>query len=301
MTSVNDGDQMNTGIIVKGIGGFYYVDIGDRIIECKARGHFRNKNLSPCVGDKVDITISDGDKGLVDAIHNRKNIFIRPPVANIDEMIVVASVANPSPDLMFVDKMLIICQNSGVDVKICFNKSDLDDGETEKLVEMYQKAGYTAFLTSTVDNSGIDNIKASLAGKITAFSGFSGVGKSSLLNSVMDENIMQTGEVSRRLRRGRHTTRHVELISHMGGYIVDTPGFSMLDFPQSITKDNLKDYFPEFYDYEDDCRFRGCNHMSSSNVCAVCNAVEEEKISSTRYNNYKEFYKILSERKEWKK
>ncbi len=292
---------MDTGIIVKGIGGFYYVDIGERIIECKARGHFRNKNMSPCVGDKVDITITDGDKGSIDAIHPRINIFIRPPVANIDEMIVVASVANPSPDLIFVDKMLVICQSSNVGVKICFNKSDLDNGEVEKLVDMYRKAGYQAFSTSTLDNIGIDNIRNSFDGKTTAFSGFSGVGKSSLLNSVMNDNIMQTGEVSERLKRGKHTTRHVELISHMGGYIVDTPGFSMLDFPQTITKDNLKCYFPEFYEYEDMCRFRGCNHMSSSEVCAVCKAVEEDEISSTRYNNYKEFYKILSERKEWKK
>ncbi len=237
---------MDTGIIVKGIGGFYYVDIGERIIECKARGHFRNKNMSPCVGDKVDITVTDGGKGSIDVIHPRINMFIRPPVANIDEMIIVASVANPSPDLIFVDKMLAICQSLNVGVKICFNKSDLDDGEVQKLVDVYRKAGYPAFSTSTIDNVGIDNIRNSLEGKTTAFSGFSGVGKSSLLNSVMNDNIMQTGEVSQRLKRGKHTTRHVELISHMGGYIVDTPGFSMLDFPQTITKDNLKDDYPEF-------------------------------------------------------
>ncbi|MBO5007528.1 MAG: ribosome small subunit-dependent GTPase A [Clostridia bacterium] len=292
---------MNTGTIVKGIGGFYYVDTGEEIVECKARGHFRNKNMSPCVGDKVDITITGEGKGSLDTIHQRSNVFIRPPVANIDAMIIVASVQNPAPDLAFIDKMLIIAQNSNVDVKICFNKFDLDNGSVNELVQMYRNAGYTAFTTSTVEDIGIDLIRKSLSGRITAFSGFSGVGKSSLLNAVLKQQVMQTGDVSERLKRGKHTTRHVELISYNNGYIVDTPGFSMLDFPKEITKDELKDYFPEFLNYESQCRFRGCNHMGNTKVCAVCDAVQKGEISETRFNNYKSFYDILSQRKEWQK
>lgn len=292
---------MNTGTIVKGIGGFYYVDTGEEIVECKARGHFRNKNMSPCVGDKVDITITGEGEGSLDTIHQRSNVFIRPPVANIDAMIIVASVQNPAPDLAFIDKMLIIAQNSNVDVKICFNKFDLDNGSVNELVQMYRNAGYTAFTTSTVEDIGIDLIRKSLSGRITAFSGFSGVGKSSLLNAVLKQQVMQTGDVSERLKRGKHTTRHVELISYNNGYIVDTPGFSMLDFPKEITKDELKDYFPEFSNYESQCRFRGCNHMGNTKVCAVCDAVQKGEISETRFNNYKSFYNILSQRKEWQK
>lgn len=292
---------MLTGTIIKGIGGFYYIDTGDAVIECKARGHFRNKNMSPCVGDKVDITIGKDGKGAIDAIHERSNVFIRPPVSNIDAMIIVASVQNPAPDLAFIDKMLVIAQNSNVDVKICFNKFDLDNGSVNDLVQMYRDAGYTAFTTSTVEDIGIDLIRSSLAGKITAFSGFSGVGKSSLLNAVLNHKVMQTGDVSERLKRGKHTTRHVELIGYNDGYIVDTPGFSMLDFPKNIKKDDLKEYFPEFSLYEADCRFRGCNHMGNSDVCAVCDAVEKGNISETRFNNYKSFYNVLSQRKEWKK
>ena len=292
---------MLTGTIIKGIGGFYYVDTPEGIIECKARGHFRNKNLSPCVGDKVDISIDNQNKGAIDKIYDRKNVFIRPPVSNIDEMIIVASVVNPSPDLAFIDKMLVIAQNSNVDVKICFNKFDLDNGSVNELVDMYRNAGYMAFTTSTVEDIGIDLIRNSISGKTVAFSGFSGVGKSSLLNSVINTEVMQTGEISERLRRGKHTTRHVELISFSGGYIVDTPGFSMLDFPLNITKDTLKDYFPEFLQYEDGCKFRNCNHMGLSNVCAVCKACEDGKIARFRFDNYKNFYIILSQRKEWKK
>ncbi len=290
---------MAFGTIVKGIGGFYYIDIGDDIIECKARGHFRKQKMSPCVGDRVEITIDSDNKGTIDKIYERTNSFVRPPVANIEEMIIVASVLNPAPDLSFIDKMLVIAQNSNVDVKICFNKIDMDDGCVDETVHMYRNAGYDAFVTSAVDNIGIDTVRNSVSGKIAVFSGFSGVGKSSLLNAVLDNKVMATGEVSQRLKRGKHTTRHVELIKYNGGYIVDTPGFSMLDFPKDITKDMLKDYFPEFNKFEDNCKFRDCNHLGSSNVCSVCRAVEDGEISQTRYNNYRSFYDVLSQRKEW--
>jgi len=290
---------MQKGIILKGIGGFYYVSVDNEIIECRARGKFRNKNESPSVGDKVEITVTDEGKGSIDKIYERKNHFIRPPVSNIDSMIVVSSVKNPAPDLVFIDKMLIIASMNNVDVTLCFNKFDLDDGSVNELVQLYRNAGYMAVTTSTVENVGIDVVRTMLKDKITAFTGFSGVGKSSLLNSVLNNEVMQTGEVSLKLKRGKHTTRHVELIEYGGGYVVDTPGFSMLELPDEITADNLKDYFPEFTDYEPDCKFRGCNHTGNSKVCAVCKAVEDGKIAESRYENYKYFLKNITSRKEW--
>ena len=292
---------MILGTIVKGIGGFYYIDTEDGIVECKARGHFRSKKMSPCVGDKVYISINADGTGNIDKIIPRINCFIRPPVANIEELIVVASVQNPEPDLNFIDKMLCIAHNSDVSVKICFNKSDLDDGGVENLVQMYRSAGYETFVTSTTDGVGIDAIRKLISGKISAFSGFSGVGKSSLLNAVTNKEHMETGEVSERLRRGKHTTRHVELIKFNGGYIVDTPGFSNLEFPQEFSKESLKECFPEFEKYEAQCKFRDCNHTGNSSVCAVCRATEYNEIALSRYENYKNFYSTLSQRKEWKK
>lgn len=290
---------MIKGTILKGIGGFYYVNTPDGTVECKARGRFRNKKLSPCVGDRVELELSEVGKGSINKILERKNCFVRPPVSNIDAMIVVASVQNPPPDLMFIDKMIILAEKNGVDVKICFNKFDLDDGSVNDLVQLYRNAGYFAFTTSTVENIGIDIIRVMLKDKITAFAGFSGVGKSSLLNAVLNNEHMETGEVSSRLKRGRHTTRHVELVEYGGGYIVDTPGFSMLDIPQDITRDTLKNYFSEFEEYEPYCKFRGCNHIADKKVCAVCEAAENGGIAMSRYENYKTFYKALAARKEW--
>lgn len=292
---------MQKGIIVKGIGGFYYVDNGYEVVECKAQGHFRNKKLSPCVGDKVGIIIDSAGKGSICEIFERTNIFIRPPVANIDSMIIVAALKNPVPDLAFVDKMLVIAKAKNVKVTICFNKSDLDEELSKKLTEIYDNSDCKVICTSATMGIGIDDIKTSLSGNTTAFCGFSGVGKSSLLNCVTGSNAMQTGEISERLKRGKHTTRHVELIKYNGGYIVDTPGFSMLDFPDDVSKDNLDEFFPEFSEYIPQCKFRDCNHVAAANVCEVCAAAERGEIPLSRYENYKDFYKILSQRKEWEK
>ena len=184
---------------------------------------------------------------------------------------------------------------------LCFNKSDLDCQTADELSTLYENIGYTTFKTSALQKKGIDAVKEVFSGKIVAFSGFSGVGKSSLLNCVMDSEVMQTGEVSERLKRGKHTTRHVELVPYNGGYIVDTPGFSMLDFPDEVTKDTLKDYFLEFEQFSAECKFRDCNHTGNSSVCSVCRAYEEGKIAPSRFSNYIDFYNSLAQRKEWKK
>ncbi len=277
------------------------MDTGNTVVECKARGHFRKDKLVPCVGDKVEFTPDKDGKGAIDRIFSRKNIFVRPPVANIDTMIIVASLKNPSPDLAFIDKMLTIASVKEVDVMLCFNKWDLDSKTADELSCLYGNIGYKTFKTSAVQKLGIDEVREVFCGKIVAFSGFSGVGKSSLLNCVMESDVMQTGDVSERLRRGKHTTRHVELVPYNGGYIVDTPGFSMLDFPDEVTKDSLKDYFCEFEEFSAECKFRDCNHTGNSSVCSVCKAYEDGKIASSRFTNYIDFYNILAQRKEWKK
>ncbi len=292
---------MENGTIIKGIGGFYYVDVGENIVECKARGHFRKDKLVPCVGDRVTLSSGKDGKGSIDSIHQRRNIFVRPPVANIDALVIVVSLKNPEPDLVFLDKMLAICQCKNVEAVICFNKADLDDGDASLLVDIYSDAGYKTFISSTISMEGIASLKDYLGGKTTAFSGFSGVGKSSLVNSIKNSGIMETGEISQRLGRGKHTTRHVELIRYAGGYIVDTPGFSMLDFPEEINKNDLCECFPEFEQYIDECKFRDCNHMGNCNVCAVSRAASDGHIAPSRYKNYVEFYKQLSQRKDWKK
>ena len=278
------------------------MDVGEEgILECKARGQFRKDKLIPCVGDKVAVSVDNTGNGFINSISKRSNIFIRPPVANIDALVIVVSLKNPEPDLVFLDKMLAISQCKNVEALICFNKADLDDGDVSQLVNIYNKAGYKTIVSSTVNMDGINSLKNFLKGKTTAFSGFSGVGKSSLVNSIKDSGVMETGEISLRLGRGKHTTRHVELIKYAGGYIVDTPGFSMLDFPEEVTKDVLCECFPEFSQFSDHCKFRDCNHTGANNVCAVAQAVSDGHISSSRHKNYIEFYKQLSQRKDWKK
>ncbi len=285
-----------SGIITKGIGGFYYVKTDDGVVECRARGAFRKKDIKPLPGDRVEIEVQDDGSGYVMSILPRINSFIRPPIANIDCFVIVAAAKNPDPDPFFIDKMLVVAESNGIDVVICFNKCDLADNQVG-FANIYRNIGYKVVETEAINHKGIDEIKAYIDGKATAFVGFSGVGKSSLLNGIIDNLNLQTGDVSKKLNRGKHTTRHIELFPYNGdSYIADTPGFSMLEI-SSIELEDLQKYFVEFDEFTDNCAFQGCAHLAGKR-CGVIAAVEEGKISSSRYDSYISLYNTLKENKE---
>ena len=295
-----------TGKILKGIGGFYYVQcIEDgNLYECRARGKFRKNEIKPQIGDNVEFEPTGEElKGSVINIFERKNSFIRPPVSNIDQMAIVSALKNPEPDTMFIDKMLAVLKSVNTPAIICFNKLDIaDKALTDELKNIYEKAGYKVFVLSTKTGEGTDAFKEAIRGKTTAFAGFSGVGKSSLLNALCDCFMLDTGDVSQKLKRGKHTTRHVEIFNAVNvsqdTFIADTPGFSMLEIPQDVTHENLKDLFVDFLDFECNCKFTGCQH-NSNKFCGVWDAVCENKIPKSRYDNYLTLYNELKDRKKW--
>ncbi len=292
---------MTEGYIIKGIGGFYYVKTPHGIIECRARGNFRKKDITPTVGDYVEVSEDGESLGYVVKIHDRKNHFIRPPISNVDTFVIVFSAKNPEPDFLFVDKLTVIASKNNAQVILCVNKSDLsDDDMIEKIRTIYKNTGYDIIVTSAKDNTGIEELKEKIKDKITAFCGFSGVGKSSILSLVTGEQL-ETGEVSEKLKRGKHTTRCVELIEYKdNSYLADTPGFSSLEINVAgIKKEELEKYFPEMLPYISDCYFTGCSHRKEKG-CAVKQALENGEISEERYNSFVEFYEKLSLIKDWK-
>jgi len=279
-----------TGIIIKGIGGFYYIQGESSLIECKARGIFRKKGISPMIGDKVEISVKNG-KGSIDEIYERKNFLIRPPVANIDILAVVAACRNPDPDMTLIDKMLVNAEEKNIEPIICINKTDI--GSDKEITDIYKNTGYKIFSLSAAEEKGTDELMAYIKNKVTAFSGVSGVGKSSIMN-IITENIMETGDISK-INRGKHTTRHIELMPLTGGgYVLDTPGFSSLEI--SVKADRLFEYFPEMRGRI--CRFRGCSHISEPD-CGVKEALERGEISESRYESYRQLYEIAKNIKEW--
>ena len=284
------------GKIVKGISGFYYVHVvGTGIYECKAKGVFRNRKVKPLVGDNVEIVVLDEEKhlGNVEEILPRKNELIRPAVSNINMALVIFAAAKPDPNFNLLDRFLCMMEYQKVPVTICFNKCDLvSEEEKENLQKIYAPAGYDILFTSVKTGENIDRLKALLAEKTTTVAGPSGVGKSSLINELQTDVRMQTGAISDKIGRGKHTTRHSEIISiGQDTYIMDTPRFSSMDLP-GFEKEDLWTCYPEFVPYEPECRFIGCSHIGEPD-CGVKNALAEGKISRVRYDNYVILYEEM--------
>lgn len=290
---------MIEGIIVKALSGFYYVAAEGRLIECKARGRFRLDGSSPLVGDRVLCSLDAHGKGRVDEVKERKNWFIRPAVANIDTLVFIAANTNPVTDPFLVDRFSVIAAEAGCELVVCINKTDIDPGDA--LFEIFTKAGFPVVRTSAETGEGTGKLRALLRGKVCAFSGNSGVGKSSLLNVLLPEAHIKTGEVSEKLGRGRHTTRHVELYALEGDtYVADTPGFASLDVTMTnvILKEQLQYDFPDFGPYLGSCRFHDCAHLKEPD-CAVMKAVAAGEISESRYRSYVKLYELSAQHKFW--
>lgn len=291
---------MPAGVIQKGIGGFYYVRSGDMLYECTARGIFRKDGIAPLPGDNVEISIGDADRmtGCIEEIRERKTELVRPAVANVDQIAVVTSVRSPEPDLALLDKLLVMSGMKGVDAMICINKTDLDSGGiiARKLAGQYENASYPVLLLSSKTDTGFDALHGMLAGRTTVFAGQSGVGKSTILNRITKSWAMATGDISKRIERGRHTTRHAELLwlRDGGGYVVDTPGFSSFEI-EDMPAGELECHYPEFAGCIGKCRFKGCSHVSEPE-CAVKKAVESGSVCMERYERYAELYGLLKAR-----
>lgn len=294
---MNENNILN-GKILKGIGGFYYIETADAVYECKARGVFRKQKITPLVGDDVTITIRSNGENTIDSIHPRKNFLVRPPVANIEQLFILSAAYNPSPNLFLIDKMTAIAINKGIEPIIVFTKCDLMDlSEFEKI---YKNSGLKTVCISSVTKDGIDTVKEWISGKVSAFTGNSGVGKSTLLNSICEGLNLDTGEISEKLGRGRHTTRAVELYKVCDGYVADTPGFSSFDIEknESVALEDIQYCFPEFQPYLGKCKFVSCSHTVDKG-CAVLEALSDGKIEKTRHESYKAMYSEAKELKKW--
>lgn len=291
------------GKIIKGIAGFYYVHVSyeDKIYECKAKGIFRKQDIKPLVGDDVEIDTNDQPEGAgtITRILPRKNEIIRPAVANVDQAMVIFAAAEPAPNLNLLDRFLIMMQRQKVNTVICFNKKDIvNQKEMGLLIDTYMCSGNEVIGISVLQEDGIPIIRNLLLGKTTVLAGPSGVGKSSLINVISPTTQMETGTVSEKIKRGKHTTRHSELIYiDDNTYVMDTPGFSSL-YIHEIEKEELKDYFNEFREFENNCRFIGCMHLNEPG-CAVKEALNEGIISGIRYDNYKILYEELKNLKKY--
>ncbi len=290
---------MTEGIIVKALSGFYYVQTPDGIVACKARGRFRLDGTSPLVGDRVQLSVEQNGSGRIEKLHERKNFFIRPAVANIDTLVFIAANANPVTDPFLIDRVAVIAHEAGCELLICVNKIDLDAGD--ELYDIFTAAGYRVIRTSAETGECAEELRAAMRGKICAFTGNSGVGKSSILNVLLPEAAIPTDSVSEHLGRGRHTTRHVELYP-LGEdcFVADTPGFASFEIRMmsSIAKEDLQYDFPEFAPYIGKCRFADCAHLKEPG-CAIREALDQGKIGKSRYSSYVRLYDLTARQKPW--
>lgn len=290
------------GKIIRGIAGFYYVHVPELgVLECKAKGVFRNRREKPLVGDNVEVELLDPERkaGNVETILPRQNALIRPAVANVDQAIVIFAVSYPKPNLNLLDRFLLMMKTQGIPVGICFNKMDMvQEEEVQEMILQYRHSGVRVYQTSTYQKEGLDILQESLLEKTTVLAGPSGTGKSSVINAIFPDAQMETGQISEKIKRGKHTTRHSELFS-LGGntYLMDTPGFTSLGLPD-LEKEELRKYYDEFLPYQDGCRFLGCVHVNEPD-CAVKEALDQGKIPRKRYDNYKQFFEELSQKRRY--
>ena len=287
------------GTIIKALSGFYYVSSDENVYECRARGKFRLDGTSPLVGDRVSFNIDANGKGYIEKVSERKNFFIRPAVANIDTMVFIAANTNPVTDPFLIDRVSVIAEEADCELVVCINKTDIDSAD--ELYEIYSKSGFATFRTSAETGEGLGKLMDALKGKICAFTGNSGVGKSSILNALVPELSLEVGEVSEKLGRGKHTTRHVELFA-LGDntYIADTPGFASfeIEMMQTINKEDLQYDFREFGEYIGTCRFNDCAHLKEPG-CSVTEALAAGKIMPSRYESYRRLYELSAQNKTW--
>lgn len=287
------------GTIIKALSGFYYVNAEENVYECRARGKFRLDGTSPLVGDKVSFNLDSNGKGYIEKVFERRNFFIRPAVANIDTMVFVAANTNPVTDPFLIDRVSVIAEEADCELVICINKTDIDSAD--ELYDIYSNSGFATFRTSAETGSGLTELMEALKGKICAFTGNSGVGKSSILNAIVPELKLEVGAVSEKLGRGKHTTRHVELFALLNNtYIADTPGFASfeIEMMQTISKEELQYDFREFGEYIGTCRFNDCAHLKEPG-CSVTEALNAGKIMPSRYESYKRLYELSAQNKSW--
>lgn len=289
------------GKIIKGIAGFYYVHTHMGLVECKAKGIFRKEQIKPLVGDLVEIELTDEEKllGNITKILPRKNTLIRPASANIDQAFIIFAIVKPNPNYNLLDRFLITMEQQEIPVIICFNKKDIaTKEERDELAAAYASCGYQVLFVSGKENDGLEEILGCLKGKTTVMAGPSGVGKSTIINALYPEAQMETGEISRKIERGKHTTRHAQLFALSDDtFIMDTPGFTSLSIGE-MEKEELQGFYPEFAEYEEECKFGGCAHISEP-VCGVKKALADGKISKVRYENYVLLYEELKSRRKY--
>lgn len=296
---MNNNEKTFNGLIIKGIGGFYYVKTTEDVFECKAKGRFRKEKITPLSGDKVKITVRENQENTIDEIFERKNKLQRPPVANVDKLLLIVSTKFPSPNTLVIDKMTAIAEKNGIEPVIVVTKTDIEPAD--KVMEIYRKTGYRVYSFSSIEGSDdLEKIKAEFKDCLTVLTGSSGVGKSTLLNAIDETLELPTAEISTKLGRGRHTTRQAEVFDLCGGRVVDTAGFSSLDIINNdvILKEDLRKYFKEFEEYLGECKFVSCTHTKDKG-CKIVEMVNAGEISESRHDSYKAMYEDAKQIKSW--